>query len=334
MPKTSKVPIPHDAYTKALLDEPGHMDALVADHLPAALKKRIKKGAVPEALDGNFIDPSLRQSQSDRLYRIALKRGGHAYIYVLIEHKSSPDRRIFQQLLRYQLGIWEKYGDQNDKPPLIFPLVIYHGKEPWNIPESLDEMTEDSEALRPYGLQYRYCLLDLGHIPFRKMSSSSTLRAGFVALWGTSWLEEGEGKAELAAILRELEGSGLAIRTVEYILHEWPISEEEYQAALDEVNSETAEEIVETIAQIYEKRYKAKGLAEGLAEGLAQGMAQGKAQGKATMVERLLQRQFGPLSPTAQSRIGQASAEELDAWFDRAIGASSLNAVFGNEDPH
>ena len=330
MPKTSKVLLPHDAYTKALLDEPGHMEALVRDHLPAALKKRIKKDAVPEALDGNFIDRKLRQSQSDRLYRIALKRGGHAYIYVLIEHKSSPDRRIFQQLLRYQLGIWEKYGDQNDKPPLIFPLVIYHGKQPWNIPESLDEMTEDSEALRPYGLQYRYCLLDLGHIPFRKMSSSPTLRAGLVALWGASWLEEGEGKAELAAILRELEGSGLAIRTVEYILHEWPISEEEYQAALVEVNPEQAEETVETIAQIYEKRY----MARGLAKGMAQGMAKGKAKGEAGMLGRLLQRQFGSLPPSVYERIGQASSKELDAWLDRAMDASSLDGVFGGESTH
>jgi uncharacterized protein YjbJ (UPF0337 family) len=66
-----------------------------------------------------------------------------------------------------------------------------------------------------------------------------------------------------------------------------------------------------------------------LEEGKATGRAEGKAEGKAESLSRLLTRRFGPLPDWAKVRLGEATIEQLDDWFDRALDAGSLTDVFG-----
>jgi hypothetical protein len=56
-------------------------------------------------------------------------------------------------------------------------------------------------------------------------------------------------------------------------------------------------------------------------------------EGKSSMLSRLLQRRFGDLPPSAEERIKSATAEQTEAWFDRAIDAQSLDEVF-QDLPH
>ena len=44
---------------------------------------------------------------------------------------------------------------------------------------------------------------------------------------------------------------------------------------------------------------------------------------------QLLERRFGPLSQSVKQRISNASLDQLNAWFDRAIDAESLDAAIG-----
>ena len=59
-----------------------------------------------------------------------------------------------------------------------------------------------------------------------------------------------------------------------------------------------------------------------------EGKAEGRAEGKAEMLLRLLARRGFHLDSGAQARVLQASAAELDTWFDRAIDAGQLTDVF------
>ena len=81
--------------------------------------------------------------------------------------------------------------------------------------------------------------------------------------------------------------------------------------------------ISEQIYQIY--------FSEGEAKGRAEGEAKGEAKGRGATLIRLLERRFGPLSPDLVSRVEAASPEELDAWTDQVLDASSLEEMFGAE---
>lgn len=91
------------------------------------------------------------------------------YIYFLFEHKSSPEKGIVLQLLKYLLNIWEaKTKKQHEwELPIVIPLVIYQGRDKWNVPQNLGEMIHNyfhlPEELKVYIPNFTYELYDLSH---------------------------------------------------------------------------------------------------------------------------------------------------------------------------
>ena len=78
------------------------------------------------------------------------------------------------------------------------------------------------------------------------------------------------------------------------------------------------------------EQWKAEAKAEGRAQGRAEGKVEGEAKGKAEALLRLLDRRFGPIPESLRSQVNGANLVTLDLWFDRALDASTLDAVFGD----
>jgi hypothetical protein len=71
-----------------------------------------------------------------------------------------------------------------------------------------------------------------------------------------------------------------------------------------------------------------EGLAEGLAEGRAKGLAEGRAQGRAEMLLEFLDTRFS-VPADMRERVEECTdAEQITAWFRRALHAASLEEVF------
>jgi len=83
-----------------------------------------------------------------------------------------------------------------------------------------------------------------------------------------------------------------------------------------------------------EKRGIRIGLARGRREGRLEGKLEGKLEGRREcameMLERLLQRRFGALSPTVQKRLAEASPEQLARWSEAVLDAQTLKQVFSS----
>ena len=62
------------------------------------------------------------------------------------------------------------------------------------------------------------------------------------------------------------------------------------------------------------------------------GEARGEARGVATTLRKVLAGQlaerFGPLDEKTQSRLSEASTEEMQQWVSRVLSAPTLGAVF------
>ena len=127
---------PHDSLFRALLEKPERAGTLLREQLPPAIAARLS-AAPPRLLDGTFVDEALRNSQSDRLFEVALTDGRPALLYVLLEHKSAPDPGTPLQLVGYLARIWQRYAGKKQARlkalPLIFPLVVYHGARSWDV---------------------------------------------------------------------------------------------------------------------------------------------------------------------------------------------------------
>ena len=64
--------------------------------------------------------------------------------------------------------------------------------------------------------------------------------------------------------------------------------------------------------------------------GRQQGLQQGLQQGEAQVLLRQLSHLFGPLAPSVQDRLSQATQEQLEDWSLRTLRAQSLSDVFGD----
>ncbi len=64
-------------------------------------------------------------------------------------------------------------------------------------------------------------------------------------------------------------------------------------------------------------------------EGIQKGKLEGKLEGEAFALQRLITKRFGSIPSVISAQIAAASQAQIEAWFDLAIDAPTLEAVFG-----
>jgi hypothetical protein len=62
--------------------------------------------------------------------------------------------------------------------------------------------------------------------------------------------------------------------------------------------------------------------------GIAKGRVEGRVEGKSSLLKRLLERRFGLLPQWASEQLERAKEDELEAWSEAVLTASTLDAVF------
>ena len=100
---------PHDDLFRALLSDRQRAGAFLRDHLPNEIAGHLQSD-LPEIVEGSFIDEALRSTQSDVLLEVKTKSNDPAFVYVLAEHKSTPDIGLPLQLAGYMVEIWKRYA--------------------------------------------------------------------------------------------------------------------------------------------------------------------------------------------------------------------------------
>jgi len=88
---------------------------------------------------------------------------------LVYEHKSYADPNLPVQLKYYEAVLWEESLKENKKYPPIIYIVLYHGKENWNIPTKLPENLD--KILEELTSNLNYTLIDLRKIDDGKVIS-------------------------------------------------------------------------------------------------------------------------------------------------------------------
>ena len=324
---------PHDALFRALVSEPARAASLLAEYLPQEVAALLDPEAPPEAVEGSFVDEDAARTQCDALFRVRLRSGHEARLYVLLEHKSRVDADTPLQILKYMVNIWRREiegGGAGDRLPTIIPLVFYHGRGRWTAPRSVPGMIDAPEALEPFVREFAYVVHDLGEIAPRRLSGSPEVRAGLLAL---RVVHAEEIPPDLLDEMTggPVAGSSFERHIVRYIAERMNLTPPLLEASLRRTKPDRWEALMGTVAQAWIEQGRAEGRAEGIETGIergrSEGREEGRAEGRAGIVLRLLELRFGDVPDAVRERVLGAPAAELEAWAEAVLIAASLDEV-------
>ncbi len=277
---------PHDNFFKSVMSDSKLAKSFLKEYLPSHLTNLIDLDTLRIEKD-SFVEKRLRTHRSDLLYSTRIK-GQPAYLYLLFEHKSQPERYISLQLLKYMIGIWNlaiKQGKaEGGYLPVVVPIVIYHGRKVWDISVRLGELFLGRvKGLEKYIPDFEYVVKDLSGMRDEEIRGEVILRASLLAMKYIYREEMGEKLEEIFRLVRELmekeaEGRGRGLDYLESLLRyivsgSDKVSIEELEDRLREIPE--GGRIMPTIAEQWLKKGSEQGKKEKLKEGIREGLLEG-----------------------------------------------------------
>jgi predicted transposase/invertase (TIGR01784 family) len=321
---------PHDRFFRDSFSRPEIARNYLEEYLPPELLPLLDLDHLV-LQDGSFIDESLREHQSDLLYKTRLAANGRpVYLYFLFEHKSFPDPLVAVQLLRYQLHFWEEQVKRKELLAPIMPLVVYHGEKVWSTPTDFFSLVDAPEVLRPYLLDFRYQLNDFSHLSDEEIRGEIWLRVCLSILRAIYWPGLRHELGPLMNLIFQLITRQTGIEYIHTILYYLTraterVSREALEQALLEQGAQ-GEQVMATIAQEYIQQGLQQGLKQGLHQGLELGLEQGLEQGLERSLVRILERRFDQLPADLPDRLSELPAAVLEELIDDALVAADYEA--------
>ena len=310
---------PHDRFFKEAFSREDVAASFLRHHLPADLAGLIQPDSL-EIRKDSFVDPELAEHHSDLLYAVRWLNGEPGYVHVLFEHKSYPERRIALDLMRYITRIAEQTlkAGHAGLLPAILPVVVYHGRQPWNIPLDSRALFDAPAALDPFIPAFRYVLTDLTTYSDEELQGDALLRVALLVLKYIFSPQLGERLPGILTLLANLaeQRSGLdyLYTVLRYVASGAPhlsrtVLSESVQRIFTRGN-----EIMSTIAE----------------EWVREGLSEGRREEAAALVKRLLASRFGDLPEWVDARLQTASLARLEDYAVRVLDAANLEAVLAD----
>jgi predicted transposase YdaD len=328
-------PTPHDALVKAIFSDPEHAAGELRHLLDPAFAARVVWSSL-RLVSGSYVDDTLRGRHTDLLFSANVLRDDEretveVLLYLLFEHQSTDDPLMPFRLLLYIVRVWEKLVRETPslrRLPAILPIVLHHSERGWVSPTTLHGIVDlDAAAMAVVGKhipQLEMMLDDLGAQSDDSLRSRAISALGRLALFCLRHAREPQVLLEQLRrwvdLIREVQtapgGSEALVLIWRYIMITSGQATPEAMVArlLDVVGSEHTEEIMTAGEQLIERGMKA-------------GLEKGRKEGQEQSLLKLLRARFGALSEAAAARIHAADSTRLDAWFDRALTAATVDDV-------
>jgi predicted transposase YdaD len=154
---------PHDLMVRAVLSDLVEATSFLQRHLPQKVSQALNWSTLT-LLEGSFVDEDLRASEADFLYEAELISGEESvWVYVLLEHQSTPDRWMRFRLLKYCCRIWDvsfrEHPDQRELRAIV-PLVFYQGARSWSYSSEFADVFAESVREWPGVPRFSHELVD------------------------------------------------------------------------------------------------------------------------------------------------------------------------------
>ena len=262
---------PHDKFFRTAMGD----KRVAQDFLKAWLPNDLCQNVNFEQLEmqpRSYINDIRKESAVDVLFKTEIE-GHEAYLYLLLEHQSTPDQLMPFRLLKYMCNIIDHHLKVHDnksdkKIPLIYPLVIYHGKRKYPFSTNLSDLIDAPQSLIERYFLKPFQLIDLGQIDddvLKQHAWSGVMEFALKHIFARDilpWLKD------IAKTLHHLDNAGgrdfIAI-VLQYLLERGELSDRE--AFFKLIDTQISHEVGEKIMSLAEQ-LKAEGRAEGKNEGI------------------------------------------------------------------
>jgi predicted transposase/invertase (TIGR01784 family) len=298
-----------------------------------------------QQVNQSFIPDNLRKQESDIIYLVPFRfeELGDVWVYLLIEHQSVPSPVMGFRILFYMVNIWDaqRRGWEDAKVPEsewhfrpIIPIVFYTGSQTWEMPITMEVVTDLPQALGRFIPTFDVLFLNVkgedvpdflhqGH-PFRVLleliRQEDATKVDFEAVL-----------RQVVQVLRELpEESPQWSRAMYYLVlliyHRRPTDEREAlmdvvaQTLVERRQIEEVQDMTQTIAEYF--------IQEGEERGEKRGEKRGELRAKREAVLKLLQLRFDSIPPSVAKKIKSIRrVDRLNALFDQAATAKSISEI-------
>ena len=201
---------PHDQFFKGWYSEPAFARELLQliftqeeQQVYDFNRLKTEKDTLPEG------------KQADLVFSMPLKRSPQSTvrIFILLEHKSKYDPKLFTQLLNYQTLLHEQSMRGIGRACPIIPVVFYHGQAPWRGPKTFqeaclgEELTKIPAAFKKYMVNYEIKLLNTHDPVLRKVFKDKSFKS--------------RGALYLLSEIWRLRARGVSLRDIEVLLKEF-----------------------------------------------------------------------------------------------------------------
>jgi len=320
---------PHDRFFKETFSLRENVIDFLQGTIPGDILKKLDLSTL--TLDNNsYIDKELKEHFSDIVYT-CLCKDKEVKITLLFEHKSSTVKYPHLQLLKYLLKIWETNIKQSERLMPVIPVILYHGKEKWEVRKFSEYFGGMDEAFRRYIPAFEYLLTDLSGYSNEELKDKVFKRASLQIamllmrnIFDVKCLEERLKEIfEIGRLyFQEKEGLRFLESVIRYLYNAPEIPVERVIDTIKEISEEGGKLSMTIATKLIEK---------GRLEGERKGEKKGKIEGEKSLLIRLIERKWGQLQPNIKERLDKINTlEELEILGEKVITSESIEELFSH----
>jgi len=256
----------HDHILRTTMAQPEVIKEFFSNYLPSHIKKEVNLDSI-KLQKNSFINDKLRMQITDLLYtaQFGEKLG---YLYLLIEHQSTPDKLMPYRILRYKLSIMEHHLKitKNKELPIIYPLIFYSGKRTYNHSTNIFDLFGKQKKLAEDIFYKPYQLIDLQEIPDNKLKEQ--LWFGILArimkhIYSKNILPYLKAIMPELKIIENYGNKNYTYSVISYLFEAGEIPDQEEFVETIKTGLSVKEDKVMTLAQQYEEKGRAQGITQG-----------------------------------------------------------------------
>lgn len=311
------VQTPHDRFFRAALSDQRVANEFFECHLPPAIKEIVDLASITLRKD-TYVDENLSLSMTDMLFDASFQ-GKSGYLYLLIEHQSTPNRLMAFRLLKYMLAIMDQHlkTTKGTQLPLIYPMVFYTGKTSYSYSTDIFDLFEpvSQELARDIFMQ-PFELIEINQIPDEEMKQRvwlGILELSMKHIFARDILPCLNDMLSLLQKAEDLRGAGYVQTALTYLFITGEVKDK--QLFLETIQTGLSPETkgaIMTIAEQFAAEGMEKGIQLGIQQGEQQGIKKGIEKGDIGARRRIAKKSLREGLPLeAVSRITDLSIEEL-----------------------
>jgi predicted transposase/invertase (TIGR01784 family) len=278
---------PHDRFFHSVMEHRPVAIDFLNHHLPERIRQALDVESL-RLLPTTYVDVKFQKSYSDVVFRCKLAEKT-AYITILAEHQSTPDKFMPFRVTHYVLGLLNSLNRKHpgELLPAVYTLVFYHGEQtPYPYSLNLLDCFDDPLNVMKDTLFQPLPLIDVNQLSDEELLQQQWVGPVAMALKHireadmtpyalrildalTGWPEDDPETVELLKLLLNYV----------YVVGNIDDAEAFFEAGNNRTSGLVRSEMM-TIAEKLREQGMKKGRMQGMQEGRERGMQEGREQGR------------------------------------------------------